>query len=131
MQPQPQTKPNQPIDGAPPRVIRVGRMTAAPRRGAPRKMNTVRRPVEPRPKTPFNMYTTPEEERKQRQEEERNDAIRRASLRDKAILKAWDERIKRAKRPIDDDEVEIVEPPAKKGRTGKKRVVDDETKRFN
>jgi hypothetical protein len=72
------------------------------------------------------MYTTPEEERKQRQEEERNDAIRRASLRDKAILKAWDERIKRAKRPIDDDEVEIVEPPAKKGRTGKKRVVDDE-----
>jgi hypothetical protein len=89
-------------------------------------MNTVRRPVEPRPKTPFNMYMTPEEERKQRQEEERNDTIRRASLRDKAILKAWDERIKRAKRPIDDDKVEIVEPPAKKGHTGKKRVVDDE-----
>jgi hypothetical protein len=33
---------------------------------------------------------------------------------------------KKAKKSIDDDKVEIVEPPTKKGCTGKERVVNDE-----
>lgn len=76
-------------------------------------------PVAPRSKTPT--LTS-----KEREKRERDEAIMRASLRDKAILKAWDERIRMAKRPRDDDQVKIAEPAAKKARTGKDRVVDED-----
>jgi hypothetical protein len=46
--------------------------------------------------------------------------------RDEAILKAWDERIRMAKRPRDGDQVKITEPAAKKAHTGKDRIIDED-----
>ncbi|KAG1788893.1 uncharacterized protein HD556DRAFT_1305450 [Suillus plorans] len=145
--PQPPTKPKQPIDGAPPKVRRVGRMTAPTNRRGPRKMKTMRRdspvdtqpdiPVDTRSESPIDTLKTPEERFRERyrreRDEERDEAIKKASLRDKAILKAWDERVNRTsskipakKRARDDDEVEIVEPAPKRAGTRKERVADED-----
>ncbi|KAG1799206.1 uncharacterized protein HD556DRAFT_1305458 [Suillus plorans] len=137
--PQPPTKPKQPIDGAPPKVRRVGRMTAPTNRRGPRKMKTMRRdsPVDTQPDIPVDTLKTPEERYremyKRERDEERDEAIKKASLRDKAILKAWDERVNRTssktpakKRARDDDEVEIVEPAPKRAGTRKERVADED-----
>jgi hypothetical protein len=59
---------------------------------------------------------TPMETSKEREKRER----------DEAILKAWDERIRMAKRPRDGDQVKIAEPAAKKARTGKDRIIDED-----
>ncbi|KAG1853465.1 hypothetical protein DFJ58DRAFT_728221 [Suillus subalutaceus] len=127
-QPQLQTKPNQPIDGAP---------QAKKNQRAPRKRKTVHRNspvntwpnslVNTRAKTPINMYMIPAEETIARQKRERDEAIKRVSLRDAEMLKKWHEQVERtSKRARDDEEVDIVEPAAKMMRTGKERAVDED-----
>ncbi|KAG1850858.1 hypothetical protein DFJ58DRAFT_842354 [Suillus subalutaceus] len=122
--PQIKPKPNT-TEGAPPRVRKVGRMTAAPRinrkpNKALRKRYTVRydSPVNTRPEIPIRSSESPEEARKR----ERDEAIQRAHKIDQAKLAEWEARCKRlespnpAKKPAkkstrndDDDEDEIVE----------------------
>lgn len=104
---------------------------------APRKRKAVYRnspvdkrpnsPVDTRSESPIDIYMTPAERTIARQKRERDRAIKRASLRDAAILKEWDEKVKRiSKRARDDDEAEIVEPAAKIVRTGKERAADED-----
>ncbi|KAG2088631.1 hypothetical protein BD769DRAFT_1680262 [Suillus cothurnatus] len=122
-----QTKPNQPIDGAPPRVVKVRRMMAAPRQGAANRA-LIRRKMVPHDSPVALQSKTPMETSKEREKRERDEAIMRASLRDKAILKAWNERIRMAKRPRDNNQVKITEPTAKKACTGKERIMDEDDK---
>lgn len=123
-------------------------MTAPTNRRGPRKMKTMRRdspvdtqpdiPVDTRSESPIDTLKTPEERYREKmykreRDEERDEAIKKASLRDKAILKAWDERVNRTssktpakKRARNDDEVEIVEPAPKRAGTRKERVADED-----
>ncbi|KAG2351151.1 hypothetical protein BDR07DRAFT_1386480 [Suillus spraguei] len=126
-QPQPKTNTAQPIGGTPPpRVRRVAVMTVTRllnQTGPKRATKKTKMKRAHRCNNPVNTWSEIDDTW-----DDRDANIRRAALKDKAILKAWYEACKRNTWRVadEDDEVEIVEPAAKKAHTGNERAADED-----